>query len=91
MAEIEMERRPRRNIWIWVAAAVLILVLAVGAWLLYDRGMLGTETGPATDTPATTAPGPQPTNPHGDGVYVEPTDTPDRAPDRAAPEGARQP
>jgi hypothetical protein len=37
MAEIEMERKPRSNVWVWVAAAVLVVVLAVGAWFLFAR------------------------------------------------------
>lgn len=35
MAEIEMERKPRRSPWLWVAAAVLIIVAVLGVWLLF--------------------------------------------------------
>jgi hypothetical protein len=48
MAEIEMERKQRSNVWLWVAAAVLIAALAVGAWLLFA----GRTTGNEATTPA---------------------------------------
>jgi hypothetical protein len=49
VAEIEMERKPRSNVWIWVAALVLVAVLAVGAWFLFARGTTGYETAPAAE------------------------------------------
>jgi hypothetical protein len=89
MAEIEMERRPRRNAWIWVAAAVLILVLAVGAWLLFARGTSYDPLSPAADRTETTAPYEEPAEPYrppvepdgdappGELIHPEPPGTPD--------------
>jgi hypothetical protein len=34
MAEIEMERRRRSNIWAWVLAAVVLVAIGIGAWYL---------------------------------------------------------
>jgi hypothetical protein len=51
MAEIEMERRPRRTPWIWLGIALLVIVLAVGAWFLWARGTTGVGTSPAAERP----------------------------------------
>lgn len=56
MAEIEMERKPRRNTWVWIAAALLVVVIAVGAYLLFARGATGYEVAPTAERPGATEP-----------------------------------
>jgi hypothetical protein len=56
MAEIEMERKPRRNVWVWVAAAVLVVVLAVGAWYLFAGDAAQFDTTPTAERPGATEP-----------------------------------
>lgn len=84
MAEIEMERRPRRSPWMWIVAAVLVLVLAVGAWLLFARGTTGYNVAPAANGPETTRPmveqvppEGEPGEPYGELLHPEPTDAPE--------------
>jgi hypothetical protein len=69
MAEIEMERKPRSNTWLWVAAALLVLVIAVGAYLLYERGATGYESAPAAEQTGVTQP--YDARPAPDQPYVE--------------------
>jgi hypothetical protein len=86
MAEIEMERKPRNNAWIWVAAAVLVAVIAIGAYLLYERGALGYESAPAAEQPGageTYDARPAPDQPYVEQPFGTPGDTldADRTPD----------
>jgi hypothetical protein len=90
MAEIEMERKPRRNTWIWIAAALLVAVIAVGAYLLYERGATGYEVAPAAERPGEEAPYVE--QPAPDQPYVEPPGTQrDTLDPMRTPEGAPRP
>ncbi len=51
MAEIGIERRPRRKLWPWLLALVLIVVAVVAFWAWYSGG-LGTKPAPADDVTA---------------------------------------
>ena len=49
MAEIRVEREPKRGLgWLW--ALLLVLLLAAGAWYLWTNGYFGARTTPTTDT-----------------------------------------
>jgi hypothetical protein len=88
MTEIEMERKPRRNTWIWIAAALLVVVIAVGAYLLYERGATGYEVAPAAERPGATEPYVE--RPAPDQPYVEPGEQPGtRDPVRTPPDAPR--
>ena len=49
MAEIEIERRPRRSPWTWVALLLVLAAVAVGAWLVFDGGVEGGDAAPAAE------------------------------------------
>jgi hypothetical protein len=84
MAEIEIERRPRRSGWTWVALLLVLVGVAIGAWLI-----LGSDTDiernvqPAAETPsqvdvdveipAEVPPVEVPERPEGDGQAVPET------------------
>jgi hypothetical protein len=55
MAEIQMERKPRRPVWIWVVAALAVVVIAVGAWLYFANGA-AFDTAPAAERPGAAEP-----------------------------------
>lgn len=57
MAEIEMERRPRRHLWRWVVIALVIVALGIGAWLLWGAQNGYGNAPPAAETPAAPATG----------------------------------
>jgi hypothetical protein len=49
MAEIRVEREPKRGLgWLW--ALLLVLLLAAGAWYLWTNGYFGTRTTSPADT-----------------------------------------
>lgn len=50
MAEIEIERRPRRSPWTWVALLLVLVAVAVGAWLVFGDGAESGEGYPAAET-----------------------------------------
>lgn len=50
MAEIEIERRPRRNAWTWVALLLVLVAVAVGAWLVFGDGVESGDGLPAAET-----------------------------------------
>lgn len=53
MAEIEIERRPSRNLWPWVLIALLVAALAAGAWWFLLGGADTVNAPPATETTPT--------------------------------------
>jgi hypothetical protein len=51
MAEIRVEREPRRRMgWLWLLVIVLLLA---AAWYLWANGFIGTKTTTAPDTTRT--------------------------------------
>ena len=57
MAEIEMERRPKRGATKWIVLLLVIAAVAVAAWVLFGAGgALGMGSEPAAETPAATEP-----------------------------------
>jgi hypothetical protein len=50
MAEIEIERRPRRSPWTWVALLLVLIAVAVGAWLVFGNGVQSGDGLPAAET-----------------------------------------
>lgn len=38
MAEIEIERRPRRSPWTWVALLLVLIAVGIGVWLVFGNG-----------------------------------------------------
>jgi hypothetical protein len=59
MAEIDIERKPRRSWWPWALAALLLLLVVGTTW--YLAGPEGEYTRPDTDAPGTYEPQAQPT------------------------------
>lgn len=54
MAEIEIERRPRRNGWTWFALVLVLVGIAIGAWLIFGDGIgTATDTAPAAEIETT--------------------------------------
>lgn len=49
MAEIEIERRPRRSGWTWVALLLVLAGVAVGVWLVFGSDTTRTESPPAAE------------------------------------------
>ncbi|MEX0890758.1 MAG: hypothetical protein WEB88_01220 [Gemmatimonadota bacterium] len=51
MAEIEMERRPRRPLWPWLVLVVLLIAAGVGGWLYRQEVFpgLGGDDPPAAE------------------------------------------
>lgn len=49
MAEIEIERRPRRTGWTWFALILVLAAVAVGAWLVFNGGVEGGDAAPAAE------------------------------------------
>ena len=45
MAEIEIERRPRRNPWTWIALILVLAAVAVGAWMVFGGGNVESGSG----------------------------------------------
>jgi flagellar basal body-associated protein FliL len=54
MAEIEIERRPRRSGWRWVLIALVIAILAAAAWYFFMGGAEVVDAPPAAENPAPT-------------------------------------
>lgn len=51
MAEIEIERRPRRNGWTWFALLLVLAGVAIGAWLVFGNGVdTRADAPPAAET-----------------------------------------
>lgn len=51
MAEIEIERRPRRNGWTWFALLLVLAGVAIGAWLIFGNGIdTSADARPAAET-----------------------------------------
>lgn len=50
MAEIDIERRPRKNTWTWIALALVLIGVAIGAWLVFGTDDVTVRTDPATET-----------------------------------------
>lgn len=51
MAEIEIERRPRRNGWTWFALLLVLGGVAIGAWLVFGNGVdTRADAPPAAET-----------------------------------------
>lgn len=67
MAEIEMERRPRRPVWPWLLVILVLAVVGVGAWLLLGQGRNTLEGDPGPDIQQTTEPGQPSTTAPGQG------------------------
>lgn len=87
MAEIEMERRPKRRGWAWVLLVVAIVALGVGAWYVFGRNGGGMDAG--TEPPVETRQGPPPPTqrsaPARDSIRVPPLPQPEGSGDSAAP------
>lgn len=63
MAEIEIERRPRRNGWKWVILVVVIAALAVAAWLVLQGDVFPGTSSPAAEETSETYTAPPSTTP----------------------------
>ena len=69
MAEIEIERRPRRSGWTWFALLLVLAGVLVGAWLIMGGGDgVETDTAPAAETTGV----PEPLTDPGTPIELEP-------------------
>ena len=63
MAEIEIERRPRRHALTWVALLLVLAAVGVGAWLVFsgdtDRGSAAPTAETTTERPIMEPLGPE--------------------------------
>lgn len=59
MAEIEIERRPRRSAWTWVALLLVLIAVGIGLWLVFGNGgEVGSPPAAETTAEPLTAPAP---------------------------------
>lgn len=64
MAEIEIERRPRRSGWTWIALLLVLAGVAIGAWLVFGGGIdTSPDARPAAETMAPEDTRPEPVAP----------------------------
>lgn len=63
MAEIEIERRPRRSGWKWLLLALILVAVAVGAWFAFQDGGIMSDARPATEQTTEEPAGPEPVQP----------------------------